>query len=368
MKKNSVLIVLLFSFILSTSCTDPKVKMLTTVNEDGTCIREVSYQTKADKRKDNSTDRVSDIPTCLALDEMKMHHTITKNDSIIKIYHQAFTSPDKMGAHSPLRLHGKRLQSVTHLEKKFRWFYTEYTFTETFACLKKQFPVKASTITGKDTVSYWFTGSPNITEGLSGAETADKINEIEPKITEWLNRNLIATVYNFITKNYDGIPNPPISKEKFIAQSDSFCLFMIMQIKNSEESTNIGKYDIIANSSNVMKSGFKQFFHTNAYNIFFDDNNTYGKLLNKKIENYFETFMLKIDYVLCMPGKVTHTGQGRLTEQLIEKGFISYPLTGERLIPHDYTLTATSRVTHLWAYAISILIIAGAIVLFFYKR
>ena len=38
-----------------------------------------------------------------------------------------------------------------------------------------------------------------------------------------------------------------------------------------------------------------------------------------------------------------------------------YPFTGERLIPQDYTITATSRKTNLWACILSVLIILLAI-------
>ena len=45
-----------------------------------------------------------------------------------------------------------------------------------------------------------------------------------------------------------------------------------------------------------------------------------------------------------------------------------YPFTGERLIPQDYIITATSRKTNLWACILSILIILLAIGSLLYRR
>jgi hypothetical protein len=53
---------------------------------------------------------------------------------------------------------------------------------------------------------------------------------------------------------------------------------------------------------------------------------------------------------------------------IIKDGIIHYSLTGERLIPGDYTITATSRVTHVWALIVTILIILIAIGTFLYRR
>ena len=45
-----------------------------------------------------------------------------------------------------------------------------------------------------------------------------------------------------------------------------------------------------------------------------------------------------------------------------------YPFTGERLIPQDYTITATSRKTNLWACILSVLIILLAIGSLLYRQ
>ena len=65
---------------------------------------------------------------------------------------------------------------------------------------------------------------------------------------------------------------------------------------------------------------------------------------------------LSVPYMLSMPGKVIDCGTG-----ICQNGTVIYPLTGERMIPQSYTIAATSRVKHTWAYVVMVLIVAMAV-------
>ena len=68
-------------------------------------------------------------------------------------------------------------------------------------------------------------------------------------------------------------------------------------------------------------------------------------------------------YDLVMPGRVLDAGMGEYDGDVIH-----YCLGGERMIPGDYTITATSRVTNVWAFVVTFLVILLAIGSFFYRR
>ena len=152
-----------------------------------------------------------------------------------------------------------------------------------------------------------------------------------------------------MVEHYDSIPNPPVSKERFVALRDSMYYYII------------SKYDDILNAE--AEDCYKEFFHSDAYADFFNDETPLGKGLSDKLTAQFEVFGFDVPYVLTMPGTVWNPGTG-----VIKDGDIYYQLTGERLIPDDYTITATSRVTHIWAYIVTLLIIILAIFLFFYRN
>jgi hypothetical protein len=68
-----------------------------------------------------------------------------------------------------------------------------------------------------------------------------------------------------------------------------------------------------------------------------------------------------LDYV--MPGKVIDAGNG-----VVEDNVVHYKFSGERLIPHPYDITITSRVINIWAFVITALIILLAICGMFYRK
>ena len=66
---------------------------------------------------------------------------------------------------------------------------------------------------------------------------------------------------------------------------------------------------------------------------------------------------LKVDYRLVLPGTIRDAGNG-----VLEQGAVRFRLTGNRLVPHDYTLAATSRAINIWAFVLTALILLAAIV------
>ena len=58
-----------------------------------------------------------------------------------------------------------------------------------------------------------------------------------------------------------------------------------------------------------------------------------------------------------MPGEIVSTGNGFYSD-----GTIHYVLSGERLIPDNYVISATSRVTNYLAYVVTVLVILLSIV------
>ena len=187
-------------------------------------------------------------------------------------------------------------------------------------------------------------------KGLSGAEASQKLSEIEPAINRWLNDNLIKVGFDYIVSHYDSIPAPPVSKERFIELHDSLVQFImagaddLLDIKPEER--------------------LRDFFHSDAYDAFFDDETPLGKGLNNELSKQLNIFWFNVPYTLTMPGTVVDAGNGTLQAD----GSILYPFTGERLIPKDYTIRATSRVTHIWAYILTLIIIILAIGSILYRK
>ena len=350
---------LLGAILLLSSCYQSKVVMKTTVQggEYGIIQREAKYSNVMSKEMrdsmwvGNQAMLSYPIPKCLNTDAFMGSHTdIGEGDTVTTTFSMFFKTAEDMGRLMPLQLNGVRLRSEAKLDKRFRWFYTEYTFTETFYCVGDTFKLPATNYADKAEISYWFTGQPNLIAGMSGAEASQKLGDMEPKITKWLNDNLFKTGFDFIVANYDSIANPPVSREQFIQLHDSLAKYLLA---HDDEILAINVEDAL-----------RDFFHSNAYAMFFDEDNPLGEKLNKQFQNTMNIFWFNVPYVLSMPGTVVDPGNGTLQPD----GTVLYPLTGERLIPQDYTITATSRKTNVWACVVSVLIILLALGSFLWGR
>ena len=172
MKTSSYFGIVLGAVLLLTSCQeDANVKMHTIVHKDGWCDREISYSTIMSKEERDSMMQgegavlAQPIPSCLNQNAFMGTHTEMEGDTVTTTFSRSFRTPEDMCKETPLLLNGTRLRSTAKVEKHFRWFYTEYTFTEVFYCVGDTFKIAPTNYADKDIVSYWFTGQPNLVEG-----------------------------------------------------------------------------------------------------------------------------------------------------------------------------------------------------------
>jgi hypothetical protein len=346
---------LLMAAALFSSCIEQSdVEMHTTIHPDGTCTRIVSYSDVMSQEMrdtlwtDSSQRRAQPVPECLEISGFTYSYTQVGNgDTVTSVLTHDYNTVAEMSEDMPLQLNGVQLKATSSFTKQFRWFYTDYTFTEVFSSVGDVFSHPITDYLEDDVASFWFTGQPEMLQGLSGAELAEQLNPIESAVTNWLNDNIFQLNFDFIANHYDSVINPPISREQFIAQRGSFKDYVL-------------KFGDIMDVDH--KKVFKDFFHSDAYGFFFDETPS-GKALVRENGKLWSVLDLSVPYTLTMPGKITDAGIG-----VCQNDTVFYPLTGERLIPHDYTISATSRVNHVWAYIVTVLLVVLVSVCVLYKR
>ena len=309
MKRISLTLTTIFLTQALAFCKAQEIKKVyTVINRDGTCTCEIS-RNKAD------------------------HDTATLPSF------KKFASVRDMDEHTTFQINGVSLKSTTTLDRKFCWFYTEYTFTQTFVGLEEEFPISPDRIDDRDLISYWFTGHPNIVYGLTGAEAAERISDIEPLINKWITENIMEIFFSSITKHYDSICNPPLTKEAFLHTRDSLKAHIIDS-----------RQDIPALN---LKTLFSDFYHSDAYATLFDRESPCAIEIEKKLSDCLSIMSFNIPYYVRMPGTI----YGGIDIRYWGDGTALFYIKGERLIPGDYTLAVTSRATNVWAVAISLLVI-----------
>lgn len=346
---------LLMAAALFSSCVEQTdVEMHTNINSDGTCTRIVSYSDVMPQEMrdtlwtDTSRRHAEPIPECLQIDGYSYSSTtVGKGDTVTTTLIHNYENVEEMSSDVPVVLNGQQLQASSTFEKRFRWFYTDYTFTEVFSSIADKFLLPLADYVDDDVASFWFTGQPEMLDGLSGAEITEQITPMESAVTNWLNDNIFQLNFNYIVNHYDSVSNPPITREQFVAQHDSFRDFVMKS------------GDILAADH---KKLLKDFFHSDAYGFFFDGTPS-SQALEKENVKLLNVFNLSVPYTITMPGHITDAGTG-----LCQNDTVFYSLTGERLIPHDYIITASSRVNHVWAYIVTVLVVVLASVFVLYRR
>jgi hypothetical protein len=107
----------------------------------------------------------------------------------------------------------------------------------------------------------------------------------------------------------------------------------------------------------------KDYYHTDAFQPIFSEDRHWDRILDHQYMSLKYLMWMKPQLNLVMPGRVIDGGMGK-----VDGNVIRYRFSGERLLPHDYVISATSRVTHVWAYIATILVIILAIGSFIYRK
>ena len=377
MKTNRFLTIVAAAVLLMTSCSNDDERMLTIINEDGTCSREMTFEPERetvtasldDPIKDNGLHFGSDWERTWSLKGDSVRHacpmTELQWDSLRSVFAKQ-KEPNKILMHTKRKyqnvneMSDSLTQAVRHLfkataslDKHFKWFYTDYTYKETLAItnIEQIFPIPLDRFVSADSASYWFTGEPNLAAGLTGAEQKELLDGIEAQISHWLNACTISFVYAHVWGHYSKVKNPPVSREQFLDLKDSIVM--------SPAVAQMDLFDNIGQVSNIIRD----FYHSDAYTPLFSDSTRWERLLEREYKSYGNLVTMKptLDYV--MPGKVIDAGNG-----VVEDNVVHYKFSGERLIPHPYDVTITSRVTNVWAFVVTALVVLLAIGCLFYRR
>ena len=377
MKTNRFYIIAAVLVLLITSCNDD-ASMLTIINEDGTCSREMSFHphpkdVMAPVNEPVENDGLhfgSDWERTWSVMGDSTRHacpmTEAQWDSLRKVF-------PKQDVRSHILMHTKRdfnsvsemsdsltkvvnylFQATASLDKHFKWFYTDYVYTETYAItdMQQMFTIPLDKFVSADTASYWFTGQPNLAEDLTGSEQKELLDGIESKISKWMNANTFDYIYTYIAHVFwKDIKNPPVTNGQFLANKDSIVMSpAVADMKIFDELEPVAKI-------------LKDYYHTDAFQPIFSEDRHWDRILDHQYRSLQYLMWMKPQLNLVMPGSVIDGGMGK-----VDGNVIRYRFSGERLLPHDYVISATSRVTHVWAYIVTILVIILAIGSFIYRR
>ncbi|MGC3977867.1 MAG: hypothetical protein QM751_06285 [Paludibacteraceae bacterium] len=369
--KNYLLLILLL--LAGVSCQKNATNMLTIIHADGSCDKEfVSEVDSLFMIGDSSKMSTSYFPVKVDKSwqiswrcENGEYHTnfplkntdsifISNSDSCKNSFYvkirKHFNTVDEMSKlDSVNRLYGETIKY--ELKKRFRWFYTYYSYTETYPKLKLiENILPISKYMSKDEAEYWLNGKPDMTMGLNGIEINDLSKELESKFNTWISNVLWNEEYRLFVENYDKLSHPPVSQSEFVMLSDTI---FDKKAKNMLEK-GIPDIDKILDD----------YFNTICFSNFAQKN---SDLFNGENKILYLLSMIDpshtINYSLQMPGKVISGNFNSLNNQTM-----SWKITSQRMFLQSYSIQAESRKANWWAFIVTIILLAGTLGSIFIKK
>ena len=367
---------LFLGVLFAVSCNQP-IDMITVINADGSCSRVLSeYADSAFVAGDKS---VGHNPFSVDLDSLwklswTYNHSAVRTDFPLsaKTYDSISDQRAKSGraqgpnAKDGLLVFARRdYKSVAEMDQlfrfkktdawskfkvkhsldtKFRWFYSYYTYKEIYPKIQTGFEVPIERFMTKEEAMFWFTGKPDILQGMNGIEIEEYMNRLESDYDKWFQLNSWNDEYKVLIQNYDKISNKPVSKENLTALRDS-----------------IFKINAGSDKDFQMMEKLNKFFKTTAFSPLWEGKNS---PMTKFEDNYKSALIDLVEhtvsYKLVLPGKVIQSNNA-----VIHGDTLCWNLTGYRMIPGDYSIEAQSRKANVWAFILTgiVLVAVGGLVL-----
>ena len=323
------------------ACESGPIDMNTIIHADGTCRREICFKADSAALANGSIKAHSNILDILNNDGW----TYEVQDTLRVKACRDFSSPDEMAEAMPLQVAGHQVRSKAKLEKRFRWFYTDYIYTETFESIAPTFVIPLTNYMEKDMADYWLTGTPDVMKGYSGLEMKNYLDRMEDAFFHFVNANIMNDLMDVQAEHYDNIPKAPVSKEEFLARKSE----LIAQAdKMSVDGLNFDYEKLLAET-----------FKTEVYSQALKADTVISEAWEQRQNVYVSLLMLDVDYQLTMPGgiiEVLKCGDG-----VFRDGELHYRLNGMRLLAPCYTIKATSSGKNNWALYLSLAVVLLAI-------
>ena len=376
MKKSSKLFVMIaFMAALLSSCQGD-IEMLTIVNEDGSCMREIVVA--ADRsllttgKYDNDDPHVARIEDGWELywgykgdnSRFPIPMSVEKYDSIsrevgpsravkdtICVYaRKEYASVEDMCAGSPMFFVDEQAGAEGSLDKEFRWFYTDYVFTEKFSSVADYFKVPVTDFMSEEEALYWFSGTPDFYAGKPTWRYYEMLEELKEKADRWVFANMYYNILSGIADRYDMVVEPPVSKDEFIAQLGD----VVKQLASC---------DTYKLEYSTARSIVSSHFGSDAYSPFINADEWKKDEILSTTAAFDYLFLFYYNESIVMPGRVIDDGGG-----MYKDGVVTFKVDAGRFLLKDYEIRVVSRIVNVWAFIVTAVLASALCVAVIYRR
>ena len=353
MKISQILLIVSVALLTVLSgCPDTK-SVTTTVKRDGSGMRSVGY---FDPRNFKGIDSVKlDLP--VPVDHSWELHSITDSTAVLRKGFDSIEELNELYSYDESEL--KNYDRKVELERKFRWFHTSIIYKETYTGLLKDIPLtNYLSVEEIDCFKMEHPEDHPMLEDMEPNARESLMDNIDERLGLWLNDNIFSLAFDDIIDIGDSMQildkqsaltsnlKDSIEIEWQVVNND-FMIFSEDQMEMTELAELIGN-QLSLDSAKLLqlKSAVKDAYLDDKYQeqLFPDLGN----------EHYNQVIL-----------------QGQLVDtnaEKIEGDTLAWLMSSIKFIDSDYTMSAESRFTNLWAYVVSGIILVIALTIPFLKK
>ncbi len=245
-------------------------------------------------------------------------------------------------------------------EKEFKWFYWIYRYSETFGGILTEFPLENYLL--KDEVEAFKADTiEDYLKNIMVSESARTAisNNIDQRIGYWLNDHIYSKAFNDIVSIADSMGLLNRNNYNLDEVKDSIHQYLDQESR------------LVIDFENSDQLGMAELSELIGLQLGIDAQNL-DKLKNeislldlqsKYEEQIFFGLTKNYDHLVIMPGLLIDTNASAISGDTLE-----WDIEAELYLPGDYTLYAESRVTNLWAYYVSGIIVLMAMIIPFIRK
>lgn len=228
------------------------------------------------------------------------------------------------------------------LQKKFRWFFTYYTFEATYQELPDKGPVPLSRYMSAEEQQLWFRGERSAFEGWNGIEMKNTLDELDSKFWKWFTRSQYEISWEIL------------HRFELLRQRDTSYL-QCLTARKEDVFKIMSEKEEIESSGNLPESvcnAFDKCCQTEHYSQLYKANKETIDVLFQEKCQVADLAGNVMRYELSMPGQLLTTNA---PTQIA--GLLAWRVDVIRLLNGNYVLKAESRVPNYWAFGSTLLLI-----------
>jgi hypothetical protein len=344
MKRRSLKMAAAFFIVLAASCNEPETVLTNVVHRDGSVTRKIVMR-NAKNEFDISSIQLPVDSTWTISDSLEIGK---KGDTTwVRRAEKLFRNIGEINlAYKNDSGYNRSLKRHADFKKKFRWFNTEYRFSEIIdKKLVHGYPLDKF-FNEKELLWYYSPGELH-TEKLSGADSLMyKALEDSTKNREelWLVKCFISEWIGDFTDLTGRSGRGKVSEDKLRAREGEF-----YDIAKRTESD----FDSLWSSGYILN----EFIGDSLATIYRAEADSAISIVTEKIFGDFKDYKVKIE----MPGRLT--GSNGFPDS---RRIVLWPVSSSFFMAEPYEMWAVSRVSHPWAWIVSavfvLFVITGIVV------